>query len=168
MINRWFLELKIASIGDYRVFFVFFCNFGTFWNASSLRRRAELSNDEEPLYGSRKLGRRPVGKESETSPTESSVRIAPVCKEPPAARAQGLRHQRKSRRGQPGFGVTRSEQEPSGTCQRAENIIGTVESARRGALVRQVSLAEKPAESAVRKAPVCKEPLTAQARGLHG
>ena len=85
MINRWFLELKRASIGDCRVL-GFLCNFGTFWNTSSLRRRAELSKDEEPPCG-RKLGKLPVGKESEKSPAESAVRIAPVCKKLPAAQA---------------------------------------------------------------------------------
>ena len=72
MINRWFLELKRASIGDCRVL-RFLGDFGAFWNTSSLRKRAELSKDEEPL-GCRKLGRLPVGKEPETSPTESAAK----------------------------------------------------------------------------------------------
>ena len=71
--------------------------FETFWNTSSLRRRAKLSKDEEPSCG-RKLGRPQVGKESEILPVESAVRIAPVCKEPAAAQVQGLRDQSKSRR----------------------------------------------------------------------
>ena len=37
------------------------------------------------------------------------------------------------------------------TCQRAENIIGTVDCARRGTLVRQVPPAGEPAESAAKK-----------------
>ena len=47
----------------------------------------------------------PVGKEPETPPAESALRIAPVCEEPPAARARGPRDQDKTRRGEPGFGV---------------------------------------------------------------
>ena len=79
--------------------------------------------------------------------------IAPVCKEPPAARARRLRHQSKNT-GKSAWiwgTVTRSEQEPRDTCQRVGNIIGTVDSVRRGALVRQVPSAEEPAESAVKK-----------------
>ena len=49
------------------------------------------------------------------------------------------------------LGVTRSEREPHGTCQRAGNIIGPVDSARRRALVREVRPAEEPAESAAEK-----------------
>ena len=38
----------------------------------------------------------PVDKEPETPPAESALRIAPVCKEPPAARARGPRDQDKN------------------------------------------------------------------------
>ena len=55
---------------------------------------------------------------------------------------------KRTRRGEPG--VTRSEWEPHGTCQRAGNIIGSVDCAR-GALVRQVPPAEEPAESVAKK-----------------
>ena len=75
-----------------------FCVFGTFWNASSLTRRAELSKDEEPPCG-RKLGRPPVDNEPEPSSAESAVTIAPVCTEPLAARARGPRDQRKKPNG---------------------------------------------------------------------
>ena len=47
--------------------------------------------------------------------------------------------------------VTRSERETVPTDQKAGNIIGSVDNARRGALVRQVPLAEEPAESAAKK-----------------
>ena len=46
------------------------------------------------------------------------------------------------------LGVTRSERELHGTCQRAGNIIGPVDSARRGALIREVPRAEEPVEGA--------------------
>ena len=45
------------------------------------------AQDEESPCG-RKLGRLPVGKEPETPPAESALRVAPVCKGPPAARAR--------------------------------------------------------------------------------
>ena len=48
------------------------------------------------------------------------------------------------------IGVTRSEREPHGTCEKAGNIIGSVDSARRGELVRQVQPAEELAESAAK------------------
>ena len=38
----------------------------------------------------------PIGKEPETSPADSVLRITPVCKEPPAAREQGPRDQCKN------------------------------------------------------------------------
>ena len=41
----------------------------------------------------------------ETPPAESALRIAPVCKKPPAARARGPRDRDKTPRGEPGFGV---------------------------------------------------------------
>ena len=47
----------------------------------------------------------PIGKEPETSPTESALRIAQMCKEPSAAQARGPRGQDKTRRGEPRFGV---------------------------------------------------------------
>ena len=50
-----------------------------------------------------------------------------------------------------GLGVTRSERGPHGTCLRAANIIGAVDSARREALVREVPLAEELAESATKE-----------------
>ena len=76
-----------------------------------------------------------------------------MCKEPPAARARELRHQSKNlERSAWIWGtVTRSEHEPRGTCQRVGNTIGTVDSARRGALVRQLPPAEEPAESDAKK-----------------
>ena len=49
------------------------------------------------------------------------------------------------------FWVIRNEPESRGICQRAGSIIGSVDSARRGALVRQVPPAEEPAESAAKK-----------------
>ena len=58
MINRWFLELKRASIGDC----CFLCSLGLFGITSSLRMGAELSKDEKPPCGM-KFGRLPVGKE---------------------------------------------------------------------------------------------------------
>ena len=71
----------------------------------------------------------------------------------------------KTRRIEP-VRVIGCDQEPRGTCLRTGNIIGTVDSIMRGALVRQVSPAEGPAESAVRKAPMCKEPPAVQAQEL--
>ena len=95
MDDRWFLELKKASIGDFRVL-CFLGNFETFFNTSGLRRRAEFSKGEEPPCG-KKLGRLLVGKEPETSLAESAVRIEPfLCKEPPTAQTQGLRDQSKN------------------------------------------------------------------------
>ena len=65
--------------------------------------------------GERSLGRRAtlrqeawepsIGKKPDTPPAESALGIVPVCKEPPAAQAQGHRDQDKTRRGEPGFGV---------------------------------------------------------------
>ena len=49
------------------------------------------------------------------------------------------------------LGVTRSERGPHGTCQRAGNIIGPVDSTRREALVREVPPVESPAESVAKK-----------------
>ena len=46
--------------------------------------------------------------------------------------------------------VIRREREPQDTCQRG-NIIGPVDSAKRGALVRHVPPAEEPTESAANK-----------------
>ena len=75
-----------------------------------------------------------------------------MYKEPPAAQARGLRDQSKGRRKVClDLGVPRREQGPHGTCRRAGNIIGPVDSARRGALVREVPPAEEPAESAAKK-----------------
>ena len=51
--------------------------------------------DEGPNCSKSLRGRRSA-KEPETSPAESPLRIAPVCKEPPAAREQGPRDQRKN------------------------------------------------------------------------
>ena len=94
----------------------------------------------------------PVGKEPEKPLAESALRIAPVWKEPPAARARGPRDQDKTRRRTWIWGTeTRSEREPNGTCQRAGNITGSVDSTRRRALVRQVPLVEEPAESSAKK-----------------
>ena len=42
---------------------------------------------------------------AETPPTERVLRIAPVSKEPPAAREQGPRNQCKTQRGEPGIGL---------------------------------------------------------------
>ena len=50
-----------------------------------------------------------------------------------------------------------------GAWWRAGNIIGPVDSARRGALVREVPPAEEPAESATKKRQ-CEEPPTEEAR----
>ena len=49
------------------------------------------------------------------------------------------------------LGVARSEREPHGTRQRAASIIAPVDSARRGALVRQVPPAEELTKSATKK-----------------
>ena len=59
--------------------------------------------DEEPPCG-KKLGRLPINEKLETPPAESALRTAPVCKEPPAAQAEGPRDQDKTRTGEPGFG----------------------------------------------------------------
>ena len=80
-------------------------------------------------------------------------RIAPVCKEPPAAQAQGLRDQSKGRRKvYLGVEITRSERQLHNCLpEESRNIIGPVDSARRRALVREVPSAEKPADSAAKK-----------------
>ena len=140
----------------FRVFLVILC---LVWNTSSLTRRAELSKDEEPPDG------RSLGSYQSTRSRRNHRPSALYGCGTPAGGAQELRHQNKTRRGEV-VGVTRSEQKLRGTCQRAGNIISTVDSAMRGALVRQVSSAEEMAQSAVRKAPVCKDPSAAQVRGL--
>ena len=74
-------------------------------------------------------------------------------KESLAARAQGSCDQNKTRRVEPGIGVQYWNPERTGHCTylpESRNIPGSVYSAR-GALVRQVPLAEEPAESAAKK-----------------
>ena len=92
MINRWLLELRRASIGDSR-----------FWDFQELLQFEEESRGERPC--GRKLRRTPIGKKSETPPAESVLRIPPVYKEPPAARARKLRDQDNTRRCKPDWGT---------------------------------------------------------------
>ena len=69
-----------------------------------------------------------------------------------ATSAKTARREQKTRRGEPRFGCcNRSKSEPLRTCQRAGSHRGTVDTARRGALIRQVSSAEEPTESAAKK-----------------
>ena len=81
------------------------------------------------------------------------MRIAPGCKEPPAAQVQGLHdHSKTPEKSAWIWGtVTRSEWEPCGTCQKVGNVIGSVDSTRRGPLMRQVPPAEASVESAAKK-----------------
>ena len=72
----------------------------------------------------KKPGRPPTGKEPETPPAESALRMAPVCKEPPAARARGPRDQDNTRRGEPGIEVqywNRSDRVTVPTCRAQEH-----------------------------------------------
>ena len=102
--DRWFLELKKASIGDFRVL-CFLGNFGTFFNTSGLRRRAEFSKGEEPPCG-QTLGRLLVGKKPETSLAESAVRIEPFCvRNRRSHKREDCAIRAKTRRNEPG-GVT--------------------------------------------------------------
>ena len=130
---------------------VFLLNVCLFGNTSSLTRITELSKYEEPPDGRSLRG------------YYCRVRFNDRKARPYELKNYATRM--KTRRVEP-VEVIRSEQEPHGTCRRTENIIGTVDSAMRGTLVRRVSPAEEPAESAVRKALVCKEPPAAQAQGL--
>ena len=95
MIDRWFLELR-----GHQLEIVVFC---VIWEFLEYLRRAELRTKSHPTVGASAWP--PVGKEPEIPPAESALRIAPVCKEPPAARARGPRDQDKTRRGEPGIGV---------------------------------------------------------------
>ena len=109
MINRRFLGLTRASVGNCRVLYFFLVIWG-FLEYFKFEKESRTTRTKSPPAG-RKLGRQPVGKDSavvertagDTTDRERYEK-APVCKEPPAAQAQGLRHQSKSRkRGEPGF-----------------------------------------------------------------
>ena len=134
MINRWFLELKGAPISRQS------CSmyFGIF---KSLRGRRSAM-------------------EPNTSPDESALRTAPVCKEPPAAREQGPRDQRKNPGGggEPGNRVTVficTHLPKAGKISRL-GLYGTRRSA---STVRQVQPAEKTIESAARENVGVKTPI---------
>ena len=60
-----------ALIGDTRALW-------NFWNYFNFVKESRGERDEEPPCG-RKLVRLPIGKESETPPAESPLRVAPVC-----------------------------------------------------------------------------------------
>ena len=71
---------------------VYFENFRNYFKSEE---KSKGERDEGPPC-SRKLGRLPIGNKLEAPPAESALRIAPVFKEPPAARTRGLRDQRKN------------------------------------------------------------------------
>ena len=151
MVNGWFLELTRASIGDCRVL-CFLGNLGLLEYYFHFEERAELSERDEESACGRRLGRLPVGKEPWTPPAESAAKKCQcVRNHRPHKRKNCVTRAKAGGEVSLYFGITRSEREPHGTCQRAGNIIGAVDTARRGALVRQVSPAEEPTESAAKK-----------------
>ena len=101
--------------------------------------------------------RPPIGKKPETPPAESAFRIAPVCKEPSAAREQGSRDHRVT--------VLICTHLPKARKITRLGLYGTRRSA---STVRQVQPAEEPAESAARRAPVLwKAPVKGASREPH-
>ena len=75
--------------GDCRIFVYF----GIFRNYFKFVKENKGERDEGPPCG---WAWPPIGKEPETPSAELALRIAPVCKEPPAAREQGPRDQCKN------------------------------------------------------------------------
>ena len=76
-----------------------FCVLGVFGTIkTSSLRRAEHLKDERQTCG-RKLGRLPIRKKPETSPAESALRIAPVCKNHRPHELEDLVTRTKPRRG---------------------------------------------------------------------
>ena len=102
MINRWLQEAARTSIGDCRVLCFIFVIWGL-WNSTSIwSKRAFRGTKSHPAK--EELGRQSVGQDSAVKERHCrrhhrsrALRIAPVCKGVPVARAQGLRHQSTSR-----------------------------------------------------------------------
>ena len=83
---------------------MFYVVWGFLGIASNLRRRAGLERDDgQPCIKELGFDHRSA-KESEAPPAERALRIAPVRKEPPAAREQGPRDQ-CTQGGEPGIGL---------------------------------------------------------------
>ena len=97
---------------------------------------------------SKSLRGRRSAKESETSPAESALRIAPVCKEPPASREQGPRDHRVT--------VLIYSLLPKARKITGLGLYGTRRSA---STVRQVQPAEKTIESAARENASVRTPI---------
>ena len=97
----------------------------------------------------------------------SALRIVLVGKEPLAAGARGERHQSKGR-GRPAWIWRSPEREPYDYLpEESRGIIGPVDSARRGALVREVPSIEEPAKSAAKKGQCVRSHLPKERRERH-
>ena len=101
MVNRWFRERARSSVEDCRV-----CVLLVIWRLDhfTLKKESRNSRRTKNHPAEEERARPLVGKESFVAcyclrqQWLRALRIPPVCKGPPAIRAQGLYHQNKGRR----------------------------------------------------------------------